>query len=286
MPASFSQRKGIVPIQKKFQIDNADEDLRNGLWNCMWTIILSKVTGSTFLSRDDLPGNFARNYWENYRKLTIDTLPRHWQNITGEIRHIFLQQGWNEMYDIIEFIVANFDLGNKENDEFRKCFNFVSEKEFSSYRLVGNNITEITSTEEIKEIEEALQSPVDAVKVHLESSIGKLSDKINPDYRNSIKESISAVEVICKKITGDSDTTMGKALEEIETKGIIELHTDMKDAFKKLYHYTSDADGIRHSLMEGKTGADFDDAKFMLVSCSAIVNYLISKANKAGINLT
>lgn len=286
MPTSFSQRKGIVPIQKKFQIDNADEDLRNGLWNCMWTIILSKVVGRVTLNRGGLPGNFARNYWENYRKSTIDTLPSYWHSITGEIRHIFLEQDWNKMYDIIEFIVANFDPGNKENDEFRKCFNFVSEKEFSSYRLVGNNITEITSTEEIKEIEEALQSPVDVVKVHLESSIGKLSDKLNPDYRNSIKESISAVEVICKKITGDSDTTMGKALEEIEKKGTIELHTDMKEAFKKLYRYTSDADGIRHSLMEGKTGADFDDAKFMLVSCSAIVNYLISKANKAGINLT
>ena len=83
MPTSFSQRKGFVPIQKKFQMDNADEDLRNGLWNCMWTIILSKVPGHAYLTRGDLPGNFARNYWENYLKSTIDTLPSHWRNITG-----------------------------------------------------------------------------------------------------------------------------------------------------------------------------------------------------------
>ena len=113
-----------------------------------------------------------------------------------------------------------------------------------------------------------------------------MSDKKSPDYRNSIKESISSVESVCKLITGNSDTTMGKALEEIEKQGKINLHPDMKEAFKKLYNYTSDASGIRHSLMDSKTGSDFADAKFMLVSCSAIVNYLILKANQVGIKLT
>jgi len=45
---------------------------------------------------------------------------------------------------------------------------------------------------------------------------------------------------------------------------------------------TSDADGIRHALLdESKLG--YDEAKFMLVSCSAFVNYLLSKTSEAGI---
>ena len=63
------------------------------------------------------------------------------------------------------------------------------------------------------------------------------------------------------------------------------MHPDMKEAFKKLYHYTSDSGGIRHALMDQKTQPLFDDAKFMLVSCSAFVNYLVSKVAKSGINL-
>ncbi|WGS63939.1 hypothetical protein [Marinitoga aeolica] len=53
---------------------------------------------------------------------------------------------------------------------------------------------------------------------------------------------------------------------------------------KKLYGYTSDEKGIRHALLEGEsTNISFDEAKFMLVSCSAYVNYLIEKVSKIGL---
>ena len=51
----------------------------------------------------------------------------------------------------------------------------------------------------------------------------------------------------------------------------------------QLYGYTSDADGIRHALLD-ESDLDFEDAKFMLVSCSAFTNYLKGKAIKAGID--
>ena len=76
-----------------------------------------------------------------------------------------------------------------------------------------------------------------------------------------------------------------KALNVIETKEKIQINSDMKEAFKKLYNYTSDSNGIRHSLTDQNRQPNFDDAKFMLVSCSAFVNYLVSKANKARISL-
>ena len=47
-----------------------------------------------------------------------------------------------------------------------------------------------------------------------------------------------------------------------------------KGAFDKLYGYTSDADGIRHALLE-EDKVTFEQAKFMLVVCSAFTNYVI-----------
>jgi hypothetical protein len=38
----------------------------------------------------------------------------------------------------------------------------------------------------------------------------KLADRENPDYRNSIKESISAVESAAQEITGDTGATLGR----------------------------------------------------------------------------
>lgn len=74
--------------------------------------------------------------------------------------------------------------------------------------------------------------------------------------------------------------TLGPALSAVDKKA--KLHPSLKEAFQKLYGYTSDAQGIRHALMDEPT-LDVEDAKFMLVSCSAFVNYLVVKAQKAGI---
>jgi hypothetical protein len=60
------------------------------------------------------------------------------------------------------------------------------------------------------------------------------------------------------------------------------IHKDLKEGFKKFYHYTSDSDGIRHGLMD-EDRLSSEDAKFMIVSCSAFINYLIVKAQKVGI---
>jgi len=109
-----------------------------------------------------------------------------------------------------------------------------------------------------------------------------LADRKSPDYRNSIKESILAVESLCQLITGNTKVTLGQALKDIENKVII--HSALKKSFSNLYGYTNDADGIRHALLD-ESNLNFEDAKFMLVSCSAFINYLKSKALTAGINL-
>jgi hypothetical protein len=75
---------------------------------------------------------------------------------------------------------------------------------------------------------------------------------------------------------------LSPALDAIEAKTT--LHSALKEAFKKLYGYTSDAQEIRHALTD-EPNLDIEDAKFMLVSCSAFVNYLVVKAQKAGIAL-
>ena len=103
-----------------------------------------------------------------------------------------------------------------------------------------------------------------------------MSDRTNPNYRNSIKESISAVEALCKTVSGKEKAHLGEAIAFLEKKGSI--HPALKRAFTSLYGYTSDADGIRHALMEESnlTGAD---ARFMLISCSAFINYVIARIN-------
>ena len=71
----------------------------------------------------------------------------------------------------------------------------------------------------------------------------------------------------------------GEALNHLETKGI-SLPKVLKEAFEKLYAYTNQGStGIRHALMDqdGTYVPSRDEALFMLVSCSAFINYLSKK---------
>lgn len=97
--------------------------------------------------------------------------------------------------------------------------------------------------------------------------------------RTQYKESISAVEAMCCIITNQKKATLSKGLEQLKNHGII-IHKSLEDAFQKIYGYASDEKGIRHGGIEF-VNAPSEDAKYMLVSVSAFVNYLTEKFQKA-----
>ncbi|MHC4308090.1 MAG: AbiJ-NTD4 domain-containing protein, partial [Planctomycetota bacterium] len=114
----------------------------------------------------------------------------------------------------------------------------------------------------------------EGVNAHLKRALELLSDKKNPDYRNSIKESISAVESITKIITEKPSSTLGDALKVLEKNG--KIHTALKKGFSALYGFTSDEGGVRHAMLE-EPDLSSADAKFFLLSCTSFVNYLKSQ---------
>jgi hypothetical protein len=284
--ASFSQRKGLKPIRETFQQNSMDNDLRIGLWNASFEIYWESVIRDVaYQSHDSYQDNrfFLRSLWSYFYKKPLDEMPTIGQKFMQHVRQDFFNSPWNEVYDLLEAFVICYD-DDSVNSRFIDYCNLVLEKELSVYRFVGNQIVEITSESEIETIENALANSLGLVRLHLQQALEHFADRKSPDYRNSIKESISAVESICKQIANNPKATLGQALSEIERQQKIATHGSLIEGFKKLYSYTSDANGIRHALMdEPNLGAE--DAKFMLVSCSAFINYLIEKAQKAGIQL-
>ncbi len=110
-----------------------------------------------------------------------------------------------------------------------------------------------------------------AVAAHLQRALELYSNREIPDYRNSIKESISAVECIARIVAENPKATLGDALKAIEKKG--SLHPALKDGFLKLYGYTSDEGGIRHAMLDDPN-INAADARYFLLSCTSFVNYL------------
>ncbi|MEG8264615.1 hypothetical protein MKS78_04515 [Acinetobacter baumannii] len=50
----------------------------------------------------------------------------------------------------------------------------------------------------------------------MKAALSFLTDRNKPDYRNSVKESISAVEALCVTLSGDPKATLGASLNSIE----------------------------------------------------------------------
>jgi hypothetical protein len=57
----------------------------------------------------------------------------------------------------------------------------------------------------------------------------------------------------------------------------VDFHGALKAALGSLYGWTSDDGGIRHGIFGAET-VGRAEAQFMLIACSALVNFLTSKA--------
>lgn len=191
---------------------------------------------------------------------------------------------WYLKLNLIEFIIGYLDRRGSEILAYHSIMNnYIGElnSEFKrhnfAYRIVDKKIVEITSENEIVSIETAIADSTNNIRLHLNKALELYSLRPYGDYRNSIKESISAVEAYCREKTNEE--TLGKALNKLESLGIT-IPKMLKVAFDKLYAYTNQPDtGIRHALMddEGKYTPSNEEALFMLVSCSSFLNYLNAK---------
>jgi len=266
----FSERHGFIKPREAFQIESMDSGLRNRLWNRFDEYFLEGLS-----DRDgtiDTYYKFFSRIFDEYFKLT-----RKPSNYVGDLRNdhniygYFFRYDWYAVYDFLEYIAEIFIYDNRSK-EFRIEINKVLEEEMSAYRFVDNYIAPIIDEVEIQEIEESLDMEYNGAKRHLSNALEFLSDRENPDYPNSIKESISAVEAVAKEITG-KNTDLSKCLKAMD----LDLNKQFMTAMDNMYGWTCKEDGIRHGHTGEELKTSFEEAKYMLVTCSAFVNYMIAK---------
>ncbi|MEO8588715.1 MAG: hypothetical protein ABI432_05050 [Flavobacteriales bacterium] len=288
MALKFSQRVGITPSVKKLQMDSIDDDLKHGLWNVLKIFVIDQMPVHNLRGERTYEINrFASHIWHDLRKLPVDQISRDSEyHVESKIREWFYAAEWFEVYNLIDF-VAGMD-GFVNLGVYIEQANVVLSREFSAWRFIDGSLAPISNSSELDAISQALDATqaftaLDGANVHLTKALALFSDRVEPDYGNAIKESIQAVEAVLRKITGE--TTLGKAFGALEASGL-KINGQVRSAFEKLYAWTNNKDsGIRHAIVEIPNEPDFDDAKFMLVTCSAFVNFIIGKANKSGISL-
>lgn len=288
----FSDRNGIKRENVQIQLKKIDQRTRVQIQNMVSHFYKSVYQGDLFYKKEHIQ-DFLKFVLGDVYSEPIDVRKIYDDDvIINMINETIMCEAYDDVLTLIEAIIQYWDqylkdvMGHFYYLEYNKTYveksiyeevNECFEREYVGYRFVDGIIVPISNTYELNAIKEALKSPYEAVYEHLSKANKFLADREEPDYENSIKESISAVEAFCEIITGikGKEATLGNMLKKLEESGI-EIHPALKSAFNILYGYTSDANGIRHAGdIDGKSST-FEEAKFMLVACSAFVNYLVA----------
>ena len=286
----FSNRNEIIHFRDVIQTTEFDDISRVSLCNCMYDFMyytfeirynpsccLHPEQTSSF--ETDFCKNMIRNVFHEYDEHGYSDA-YSWNSIYFSIKDVIASAPYNEVLDIIEYICNLLEPCSGTATVYQK-FNNLFEQECIGYRFVSKQIVPITDESEAQEIGQACQTPFDGARAQLQKALGFLSDREHPDYKNCIKESISAVESVCKVISGNEKAALKDALNSLIANGI-NIHGSLKSAILALYGYASDEGGIRHSERETESTVTFEEAKFMMVTCSAIVNYLVAENGKHG----
>ena len=206
----------------------------------------------------------------------------HREDCEDYLRNMLLSDDpWHRVFDFIEDIFKQCtyvyedeglsDIYNKKRGgSLIYAINRVLKESNVGYSIIDNRFVPILSEQEKQEVEKACNTAFHGANQHIKKAITFLADRESPDYENSIKESISAVESIAKEITGRERSLNGLTQS-------LQLHPSFKEALDKLYNWTSTEGGIRHGASGKSLDLDQNTARFMLVICSSFVNYIISQ---------
>ncbi len=273
--ALFSERYGYVKVSDVIIRETITPEIENAIINQLqaWNESISgRVYPEPFIE-------IERAIWTYHLNKITTHFPYHYGEETI-LSGTYIKETKNEWYKKLDYLEAFISIANIAAQQYTKSLCDDINREFErlnyAYRIVENKIIPLTSEEEIKAIEVALTNENDSVHFHLNNALVLLAQRPEGDYRNSIKESISAVEAFIRGITGKTDLNF----HMLAQKGI-EVPSVLRGSFDKLYGYTChEATGIRHALMDDTHVPGAAEATFMIISCSAFINYLTAKKNK------
>ncbi len=281
----FSERMGYSEILGQLPEHDMPDSLRNGLWDACCSHFFYDISASSSYGAPPKSVQFSslcKNIWFNFYKFPTDEIPESAGGAYDTIRVRFFEMKIFELYNFLEFLSNVFrsvPSGSPYNlKEFTESCNRIFEREKCAFRFAEFQLIKVSSEVERQEIENALCQDISVgVREHIAAAAKHYSRRESPDYRNSIKESISAVESAVSHVLGKKSAGV-KPLQSVSEE--LGLHPALTKGFINLYGYTSDAGGIRHALMD-ESEITQEDAHYMLVSCAAFANYLLKLKSKS-----
>ena len=298
---TFSRRYGYEPLPKPMRLEELSDDLRREIWNFMRRFLVvfreqDIIDGYIFKSTEIT--KFIEHVLGKLLKLPEDEIRTDHGGAMAQFKEVIEQAPFNKVLDLIEIIadiqndqIESSGAVTRHSDEFRMskerfidCVKHQFDQYAAAYWLDTSQPPFQFFPRSSKEQGEAIQQAIKTIRkngmegatTHLRQATRHINDR---QYADSIRESISAVESVARRIA-PNENTLGGALKSLEKKGLLK-NNQLKRGFEQIYAYTNSEEGVRHSLVF-KDSADvgLDEAMFMFGACASFAAYLTNKQHQ------
>lgn len=282
---SFSERNGYVISSEVMILEEVPKEVANAISSALCRVF-QRLKSNLWIFPGDISNEqaLAQSIWADFMNEDLAKFDLMFDKGYKDISNWITSDGtlWYSKLDLVEFIVDKLSSLNKSiSEQFVEEINEQFQRLKFGYRIVSGTVIDIVSEDEIKSVQTAIDNSVEHVAGHLKKALALHSKRPKPDYANSIKESISAVEAYLRGVTGKNK--FSDAMKEWQRK-YSNIHPILYIAMDKLHGYTNQPDvGARHALMDSSSEyiPQSSESLYMLVTCSAFINYLRSKSRQS-----
>ena len=283
--SSFSERNGYIATTDVMILEKVPKEISNAISSALFRVFQNFKSNPWIM-----PGEIskqqilAQSIWTDFLNENLAKFDLFFDKGYKDISNWITSEStpWYRKLDLVEFISEKLSSLNKsKSEQFVEDINEQFERLKFGYRLISGTVVDIVSEDEINSIQTAIDNSMEQVAGHLKKALALHSKRPKPDYANSIKESITAVEAYLRNATGKNK--FGDALKEWQRK-YSNIHPILYTAMDKLHAYTNQPDvGARHALMDSSSEyiPQSSESMYMLVTCSAFINYLRSKSRRS-----
>ena len=304
----FSVRMGIIP-ERAMQTKNLDAEtlariVNTVLESAQFTrdfdqalandFFSSRISGrDVFLYKGDIAlcvdsglilADNPSDVGEDFPRKTLNMLATHghWWAVLEFIEFALdMPAGTNKP---ISWITHDLKTGiirwRSNQKQFISSLNSTLNKMNVCYRLMPTGkFVNVHSDEEAEEIDKACSGPFAAARTHMKNAVADFRNTDQSNHANTVKEVISAVESIVTELTGKE---IRSGLHQLAKEGILpNIRTDSGGensfvaALEKYWVYANATS--RHGRKKGVEPPDRDTARFLLVTCATLVNYITTR---------
>ena len=294
---TFSQRNNLVPLPEPMKLGELSDGSRRDIWNesdkFLQAVSYQNATTAERLllsEVEELMVYVLGHIWEKPEdEIRAVSKKPVFVSVREHFRAMVFSGDFNIVLDLLEMILNEGSrVSSGHFNHFADRIEKVFERHRAAYRLVFikehrcYQFFPQSSEEEGQAIQQAVETVQDGgmqgAAVHLCEAAKVINRGDEKGFADAVRESIHAVESVARTIDKGASQTLTPALNSLKEAGLIK-HEDLRVAFAKLYGYTNDEKGVRHSLAFDKNAPDVseDEALFMLGACASFSAYLVRK---------